>query len=231
MRVSVAIAGAVVLLVGGAVLASAMGFTITLPLLGESSPASSSGINLIALPYKPATNIVALATPTVPGHATAGGLLEYINGGECVGKPAHAVQKVDLATDGYISYDGCSGSDFDLIPGEAFYLIMRQPATVRISGVHDPGATIQFLAAGAGSMSGTNYYAPPYHGVSSTAREMFREIGGSVMFLLQHLKLDDTYEVYTYGGGTLPPNGWNISPGEGYVVKVVSTTNFNPRHY
>jgi hypothetical protein len=43
--------------------------------------------------------------------------------------------------------------------------------------------------------------------------------------------LTDGFEVYTFGGGTIPPNGWNLQAGEGYIVKIGSDKDFVPQHY
>ena len=101
-----------------------------------------------------------------------------------------------------------------------------------VPGAHDTTTVIEFLGGeDPSSKSGTNYFAPPYHLVPGNARELFLEIGGEVQFLTQHRKIDDTFEVYTFGGGTIPPNGWNLVPGEGYIVKIGSDKDFVPAHY
>jgi hypothetical protein len=57
-------------------------------------------------------------------------------------------------------------------------------------------------------------------------------MGGDVQFLNQHRKVDDNFEVYTFGGGTLPPNGWTFVAGEGIIVKVGGVgQRYRPLHY
>ena len=222
-----ALAAILLVVVAGGVLASEMGFKITLELDSQSPGVSDAGRHLIALPYRPGIPDYAFGG----GVVTAGDLLRYINGGKCVGTPAHAVQKVDPASDGIFSYDGCSGSDFILEPGIAYYLIMRAPADVVINGSHAPGTTIPLLGPGAGSATGTTFYAPPYHQVAATARDLFIEIGPAATAIFRHVPALDAYDVYTFGGGTVPPDGWDLKPGEGYIIKTLSDVTFMPLHY
>jgi hypothetical protein len=37
--------------------------------------------------------------------------------------------------------------------------------------------------------------------------------------IAKHRPIDDAFEFYTYGGGTIPPRGWRIALGESYWVK------------
>ena len=98
--------------------------------------------------------------------------------------------------------------------------------------------TIEMEAAGtapSASTSGTNYIALPYRpktGVD-TARDLFLDIGTDrIQFLNQHRKIDDGFEVYTFGGGTIPPDGWNLKAGEALIVKVGgSGQRYIPLHY
>jgi len=158
---------------------------------------------------------------------TAGALLAYINEGECVGAPAAAVQKLDRATDTFVSYDGCSGQDFDLEPGVGFFLVMRTDADIVIAGTHDPDHGVLLRRAGPGSLSGQNFYAPPYHAVADSAYELFLELNPShVQNIQRFIPQIDAYQVYTFGSP-----GFSLTPGEAYLVKMGVDKNFIPSHY
>ena len=216
---------AALLVVVGGLMASNMSFKVSVPLDAPTTAVSHSGINLVSLPYIPQQDLVALEDPDTPGRMTAGGLLQHINQGVCIGKPAAAVQKYDRLTDlPLLSYDGCSGMDFVLEPGEAYFVIMRETADLRISGTHDPTFIIEFLPESAGvSKSGRQLYAHPYHGVASTAYELVMEIGA-----LQIEKYDRTTDSFVPYPGSA---NFDLTAGEGYLVRVSSITNYIPAHY
>jgi hypothetical protein len=96
-----------------------------------------------------------------------------------------------------------------------------------IVGSHDPSASIQLNAAGAGSKSGTNLYAPPYHATAATARALYEEIGeANVQNIQKFLTATDTFQTYGKGDTDFP-----ITPGEAYFVKMGVTTLYSPSHY
>ncbi len=65
-------------------------------------------------------------------------------------------------------------------------------------------------------------YPPAPH--PANARELFEQL--AVLYPIQIIsRLDpatDTFDFYTYGGSSIPPNGWTIQPGEGYVAKAAN---------
>jgi hypothetical protein len=146
-----------------------------------------------------------------------------------------ALNKHVKATDAFEVYAMGGGTappnGWNLQAGEAYIAKALSNQNYIVVGSHNPGLTITFVGTGAGSASGTNYYTHPYHGVAANARELFQEIGGGVLALNQHVKATDAFQVYANGGGTLPPNGWALTPGEGYIVKVLSDTDIVPAHY
>jgi hypothetical protein len=217
----VAVAGAAVLVLAGGLMASNMGFKLNLPLKSASVGVSASGTNIIGLPYNQQVGMFN-ARDLFKDIALTGDIQQLSQ---------H--RKID---DTYEVYNFNGGTlppnGWDLEAGEAYIAKVGADQNYIIVGSHNPGLTIEFFGAAVGvSASGTNYYTHPYHGVAATARELFLEIGGSVQQLSQHRKLDDTYEVYNFNGGTLPPNGWNLKPGEGYIVKVGSDQDIVPAHY
>jgi hypothetical protein len=214
-----AIAGVAVLVLAGGLMASNMGFKLNLPILALGG-GSASGTNYIALPYNPQV-----------GMTTARHLYEdmVLTGG------VTSIQKHDKATDGFIIYNVTGGTfppnGWTLAAGEAYIVKALANQNYIVVGSHNPGLTISFVGPGGGSASGTNYYAHPYHGVAANARELFGEIGGSVVTIQKHDKATDSFIIYNITGGTFPPNGWNLAPGEGYIVKVLSDQDIVPAHY
>jgi hypothetical protein len=227
VRTALVTAGVALLVLAGGLTAGVIGIKITAPISGpnplgpQGGPLSESGTNYIGLPYAPKASLVTARDL----FADIGGTIQQLS--------QH--RKIDDTFEIY-TYGGGSlpPNGWDLVPGEGYVLKLGMGAPdYVVVGTHMPNVVIEFKGADGGvtSESGLNYFAPPYHGVSRTARELFTEIGGSVQQLSQHRKIDDTFEVYTFGGGSLPPNGWDIMPGESYIVKVGDTQRFRPLHF
>jgi hypothetical protein len=208
------------LVMAGGLMASNMGFKLNLPLKAASVGVSQSGTNYIALPYNQQVGMVTAKDLFL--DIQAGGAIQFLN--------QH--QKIN---DQFAVYTFGGGTNppngWNLVPGEAYIAKVGANQNYIIVGSHNPGLTVSLIGSGPNSASGTNYYAHPYHGVAANARELFLEIGGDIQFLNQHNKVNDQFAVYTFGGGTNPPNGWNLVPGEGYIVKIGSDKDFVPAHY
>jgi hypothetical protein len=215
----VAVAGAAALVLAGGLMASNMGFKLNLPLLAQGG-SSASGTNYIGLPYNQQVGMV-----------TARDLFADI----ALGGAVQLISQHNKTDDSFEVYTFGGGTlppnGWTLTPGEAYIVKVGADQNYIIVGSHNPGLTISLLGQGAGSNSGTNYYTHPYHGVAANARELFTEIGGSVQIVSTHRPADDAFDVYTFGGGTLPPNGWALQPGKGYIVKVGSDQDIVPAHY
>jgi hypothetical protein len=211
--------GVAALLLAGGLAASNMRFKLNLPLTAAGG-SSLSGTNYVALPYNQQVGLVTARDLFV--DISAGGSIQFLN------------QHVK-ATDSFASYTFGGGTNppngFNLVPGEAYVAKVGANQNYIIVGSHNPGLSINLVGPGGGSLSGTNYYAHPYHGVAANARELFEEIGGSVQFVNRHVPLTDSFQSYTFGGGTNPPNGWDLQPGVGLVVKVGGDESFVPAHY
>ena len=96
-----------------------------------------------------------------------------------------------------------------------------------VVGSHDPSAVIQLESAGAASNSGTNLYAPPYHGTASTATALFQELGNTNVQIIQaYDTATDAFVVYSFGS-----TNFNIDPGKAYFVKMGTTLAYSPSHY
>jgi len=83
-------------------------------------------------------------------------------------------------------------------------------------GVEDPPAVYQLF-------DDRTLVAVPYPPAPrpTTARELFVELSAShtVQSILRLDPVTENFEFYAFGGGTMPPNGWTIAPGEGYLVQ------------
>jgi hypothetical protein len=209
------------LVLAGGLMASNMGFKLNLPLKKSSPGVSASGTNYISLPYN--AQVGMLTAKDLFLDIQAGGEVQFLN--------QHT--KVDDSFAVYTFGGGTAPPNgWTLQAGEAYIAKVGADQNYIIVGSHNPGLTISLFGSSPGvSASGTNYYSHPYHGVAANAKELFLEIGGDVQFLNQHTKVDDSFAVYTFGGGTAPPNGWNLVPGEGYIVKIGSDQDFVPAHY
>lgn len=196
-----------------------MGFKVVYNLQGTEEDVSASGSNFVALPYT-----------LRPGLVTARDLFEDI-GGSIQRISKH--KKVDNEFEWYSMGGGTlPPNGWNLVPGESLFIKVGDSITYRTVGAHDPDLAIDLVGAATGiSADGTNYVSPPINSVAHNARELFMEIGGSIQTISQHRKIDDTYEIYTNGGGTLPPNGWDIQRGEGYIIKVGGDIAWTPTHY
>jgi hypothetical protein len=208
------VAVAAIVLAGG-VMASNMGFKLNLPLLASSVGVSSSGTNYIALPYNQQVGLV-----------NARDLFDDIPN-------VQQINRHVKSNDTFNVY-GLTGTDlppngWNLAAGEAYIVKMGANANYIVVGSHNPGLNINLVGPGPGS--GTNYYSHPYHGVAANARDLFFEIGGPAQQINRHVKLNDTFNVYGLTGTDLPPNGWDLKPGEGYIVKVGANHGFVPAHY
>jgi len=217
--------GVAAVLVAGGIFASNMGFKINQSLEGPqpnaSTAGSSSGTQIIALPFNQQTDLVnAEDVRDDIGAAQVGSVSRFV--------------RVD---DGLEFYTGASGTNFTLTPGDAIYVTISTDASYIAVGSHDPSLSVglngpQPNASLAGQSSGTNGYAYPYHSVSSTAEELINEINAAVgstvaSSVSRYLRVDDGLEFYTGAAGV----NFNLVPGDGYLITVSSDSSWVPAHY
>lgn len=215
-RFAVACFGVALLVLAGGLLASNMGFKIHYQLYGPPS-AQQESLNWVALPYTPK-----------PGMTTVRDLFEEI-------PDALRIDRHVTSNDTFQVYSFGGGvlppNGWDLIPGEALIVRVASDQQIKLVGSHDPSVVVHLYGRdGPSSSLGENYIAPPYHTTAQTARELFAEIGGSII-QIERLRPDHTFDLYNLGGGTLPPDGWNLVPGEGYKVKLAEDEVWFPTHY
>jgi hypothetical protein len=206
--VAVSLVTAAAVILAGGLVASNMGFKLNYPLKAASGT-SQSGNNTIALPYNRQVGIDTAQELFV--DITDAGVVQNI-------------QKFLPADDGFQVYT-FSSPDFGLSQGEGYFVKMGSDADYIIVGSHDPSSGIQLNAAGAGSVSGSNFYAPPYHTTAATAQELFIEIA-TAQNIQKFLPADDGFQVYTF---SLPD--FSLTPGEAYFVKMDSSKTYTPSHY
>jgi hypothetical protein len=210
-------------LVAGGLYASNMGFKLNYVLFGKGAgtPASSTGVNTIALPY---FNAFPTAKPLIDDLNLADGNADIDFAG---------VGRYDQATDSISNYSGQSGTDFALNPGEGYFAqvnIANTGASLNyiIVGSHDPGLVISFDTTG----TGVNAFAYPYHSTAANALQLINEVNavvpGSVVSLQRWDQGTDSMASYTGLTGT----AFALIPGNAYFVQVdLPVPNYVPSHY
>ena len=207
MTVMVVVLAAAVVITGG-LMASNMGFKLNRALLAGSDPGSNSGTQTLGLPYNRQVGI-----------DNASDLFGDIAG-------VQNIQAYNTQNDGLLFYSFGS-PDFALVAGQGLFVKVGANTNYIVVGSHDPSAVIQLESAGAASNSGTNFYAPPYHGTASDATALFQELGATNVQNIQgYNTATDGYNFYSFGS----PN-FNIVPGEAYFVKMGTTLAYSPSHY
>ncbi len=209
-------------IVAGGITASNMGFKVRYQLVGSPQP-SLSGTNFIGLPYVPKPSLKTardLFLDIGVDHVQI--ISQYI-------RNESSSQLFEFYTfgGGTIPPNG-----WDLVPGEALIVKVGSQKLYGLVGSHDSTYEIELIgSASPNSHDGSNFVAVPYHTTARTARDLFLEIGGSIQIINKHRPIDDQFEFYAFGGGSVPPNGWDLVPGDGYLIKIGSDQTWHPSHY
>jgi hypothetical protein len=213
--------GAIVLLVGGVVVASNMGFKLNKTLVGPTAAVSISGTQDIGLPFNQQTTLV-----------KASDLRADIIGSGATGV---SVARFNPVTDALQVYAGTSvADDFNLVPAEGYRVKVTLGSAYIIVGSHDPGLVVNLDGPGTnGSKSGTQLYAYPYHSTANTASALRQEIlsqagGGVVVSVARFRPVNDALQVYA---GTSVADDFALAPGESYVIKTSADIAYVPSHY
>jgi hypothetical protein len=220
--VALAVTAAVVL-GGGVLIASNMGFKLNFTLLG---PSPGAGRTVTSLPYNRQVGI------DRANHLRT----DIINSGGTPGTAGAAplVARLITSLNAYQTYTGATTTtDFDLAAGEAYLVTMGNSIQYIVVGSHQPGQSVTFPGPG-GSSAGRKLYAPPYHTTDTDAIALRAEIlnnaspaGGTVAVA----RLITTLNAYqTYTGATTTTN-FPLVPGVGYLVTVSTTKTLTPSHY
>lgn len=201
-------AAAMVVLAGG-LMASNMGFKLNYPLKKQAGGVSKTGNQTISIPYNPQVGM------TMVSHLFADITLAG---------PVQNVSKFLPATDTYQPYT-FAAQDFALQAGVGLFVKAGGDFSYIIVGSHDPSAVVQLKKAGAGSLTGNNLLAPPYHTTAANASDLFKEIG-LAQSISKFVPLTDTFTPYTFASPDFP-----IVPGVAYFVKMGSDLAYQPSHY
>jgi hypothetical protein len=211
------------LLVAGGLLASEMGFKVRYQLHAIEPHVSRTGLNHLGLPYRPKPSLV-----------TARDLFRDI---ERVGTGSVHMLLRHRPADNMFDYYTYGGGNvppngWTLTPGEAVIVKAGRHFQYNLVGSHDSTVAIHLIGGdNPASATGENYVAVPYHTIAKDARELFDEIGGSVHMVSRYDGEDDYFDIYTFGGGSMPPNGWDLEPGEACVITVTQDQTWIPSHY
>jgi hypothetical protein len=198
---------AAAIVVAGGLMASNMGFKLNYQLTAAGG-SSKSGAQTIALPFNAQTGMTDVSL--LFADVVAGGVT-----------PSE-VQRFNAQFDTFDVYPG--PVNYPLAAGEAYFIKVATTGPYIIVGSHDPGHSVIFKAAAVGvSKSGAQLYAPPYHGTSAVASQLYAETGATE--IQRFNAVGDTYDIYP------GPVDYPIAPGVGYFVKVGADNTFVPAHY
>jgi hypothetical protein len=221
---SFVVAGCAVVLAAGVLFASEMWFKMNYPLLGPGSGGSATGTNTIALPYRQQTDIVKAKDLIDDINAVAGSSV------------VTSVSRFVKSTDGIQTYHGMTGGvDFDIVPGEGYIVQVNSDVNYIIVGGHNAGLLITLDGRGYnGSVSGTNFYAPPYHSPNETAGDLLLEINGPPLCKGYPAAAVQKWDRAT--DGVISYDGCSgvdfpLRPGEPYFVVMRGKHTFLPSHY
>jgi hypothetical protein len=204
--------GLSVMLIAGGLFASNMGFKLNYPLDTTGTNGSATGTNTLALPFNQQTSLT-----------MASDLNTDIGASNVI-----SISKFLRSSDGLFTYpvDG----DFALVPGEGYRVQVSSNVDYIVVGSHNPSLPIGLDTTGTnGSATGTNDYAWPYHGTSTTAADLKDEIElatpGSVISISKFLRSSDGLFTYPVDGD------FSLVPGASYRIQVSSNVSFIPSHY
>jgi hypothetical protein len=212
-----------VALTGSALVASNMGFKLNYPL--KTAADAPTG------PNADGTNLVALPDNRQTGMNTAKNLMDDIGSASVA-----AVQQYIRSSNAFVSYTGRKNgpANFNLNAGEAYYIKMLNHVDYIIVGADDPTAAYNLKNAADAptgpNADGSNFYAYNYHQTAATAKALMDDIGSiNVAAVSLYIKSSNAFLSYT--GRKNSPASFNLTPGEGYIVKMLTTVNYLPSHY
>jgi len=222
--VGVVVVALAVVLTAGTLVASNMGFKLNYT-MDQPGAVAKTGLNTLALPDNRQT-----------GLGTAKQLMDDIGF-----LSVENVQRFIKSNDIFLTYLGRapspSSNNFALTAGEAYRVKMKTTTNYIVVGSDDPSLTYTLqqpvLPAGASiSKSGLNFYAFNYHQTAATAKQLMDDIGFlSVENVQRFIKSSDIFLTYLGRAPSPSSNNFTLTPGEGYRVKMKTTTVYAPSHY
>jgi hypothetical protein len=206
-------------LTGTALVASNMGFKLNYALNQGGTGGSLSGQRTLALPDNRQTGLV-----------DAKNLMDDIGSVNTTN-----VQRWLIGSDVFAQYTGrktLPSTPFNMVSGEGILVKMLTTVNYIVVGSDDPSLVYQMKALGTGgSLSGQNLYAYNYHQTATDAKSLMDDIGSANVTNVQRwLVGSDVFQQYT-GRKTLPSTSFTLTPGEAYLIKMLTTVNYTPSHY
>lgn len=200
-------------LAGGGLFASNMGFKLNYQLLSAANPSSATGTNTIALPFIQQV-----------GLSDAKSLIDDIGSSAVVN-----VQRYLEDTNSIETYTGTAGTAFNLEGGTGYFVVVNTDTSYVIVGSHDPDLEIDLDAASEpDNATGTNLIAYAYHATVADAKGLIDEIGSTNVVNVQRY-LEDTNSIETYTGTA--GVAFALAPGEAYYIVVNTTVAWKPSHF
>ncbi len=195
------------------------------PSSGSTTLSLSNGINWISLPY-------------VNTYGNAQGIVDSINSGKTPGAQGTCIEIGRWVTSSgayqtlsYLDVIGWSGTNFTLLPGEAYYVSIVGSASWNVSGSNDPNFTFNL-----GYPNGTNIYwislpyGSTYGDAASIVNDMNAAVAGTVIEIGRK-PASGASQTWSYLEG-LGWSGTNFSytPGEGYYISLAKPlSNYKPK--
>lgn len=181
-------------------------------LVGGTAVASNMGFK-ITIPLKQGwSNYVSL--PYFNSYTNAASLFNDV-GPTCV-----QVSRWNNAIFNFDSWTGLRGTDFNVTPGEALIIKVSSDTNWIVVGSHNPNLALTL------TQGYSNYVSIPYNTTANTAGTLFNQIPGCVQVSRWN---NSTFNFDSWTG--LRGTDFNLTPGEGLIVKVSATTTWTPAHY
>jgi hypothetical protein len=99
-------------------------------------------------------------------------------------------------------------------------------------GSDDPAISYTLSQPGAAAKTGNNFYAYNYHQTAANAKTLMDDMGfQSVTQVQRFIKSTDTFATYTGRAPQSAAANFNLTPGEGYFVKMKTSVSYSPSHY
>lgn len=119
---------------------------------------------------------------------------------------------------GFQSWTG-RGTNFNTTAGEAYLVKVSAATNWIVVGSHNPSLALSLAAGGA-----SNWVSVPYHTTATNAATLYNQITNAS----QVSRWDNTLGFQSWTGrGT----NFNLTAGEGVLVKVSAGTSWTPAHY
>jgi hypothetical protein len=219
MVVGAVLVASAVVMTAGTLVASNMGFKLNYS-LDNTGGIAKTGNNTIALPDNRQSGI-----------ATAKNLMDDMGFASVT-----QVQRFIASTDTFATYTGrapqSAAANFNLAAGEAYFVKMKTQVNYIVVGSDDPAISYTLSQPGAAAKTGNNFYAYNYHQTAANAKTLMDDMGfQSVTQVQRFIKSTDTFATYTGRAPQSAAANFNLTPGEGYFVKMKTSVSYSPSHY